>query len=72
MKLPAMTKVTSSNIDAMGHSKDGLFVQFKSGGVYRYPDAPKSVYDGGVKAESPGSFFRSQIMGKFRHVKHDA
>lgn len=72
MKPPKQTKVESSNLDGIAHDKSGLWVWFKSGGLYRYPEAPKEVYDRFVKAESAGSFFRSEVMGKFRHDKINA
>jgi hypothetical protein len=71
MKPPKLTSVESSNIDAMGHSKDGLFVRFKGGGLYRYPECPKSVYDEGLKAESVGKWFRSEIVGTYKHSQID-
>lgn len=72
MKPPKLTPVESSNIDSMGHSKDGLFVRFKGGGLYRYPECPKTVYDEGLKAESVGVWFREKVRGHYEHKKHDA
>ena len=72
MKIPTLTPVKSSNIEAVGHGPGGLFVRFKGGGVYSYPDAKADLHKDFLAAESPGSFFRSNVMGKLRHVKHDA
>lgn len=71
MKVPTLTPVKSSNIEAVGHSAAGLFVRFKGGGLYSYPDAKADLYKKFVEAESPGSFFRTDVMGKFRHERHD-
>lgn len=71
MKLPTMTPLKSSNIEATGHDKAGLHIRFKGGGHYTYPDAGEDVHKRLVAAESPGSFFRSEIMGKFSHRRHD-
>lgn len=66
-----MIPVKSSNIEAVGHSNAGLFVRFKGGGLYSYPDAPKSVFDEIVQAESPGSVFRDKAK-HYTYRKHDA
>ena len=69
--LPAMKKVESSNIEAIGHDHRGLVVRFKGGGVYRYPEADAAVHDEMLKAESIGGFFRDRVRGKFNHQKVD-
>lgn len=71
MKTPKLVKVKSSNIQAIGHSNDGLFVRFVGGSTYRYPDAPKALYDKLLKAESVGSLFASAVRGKFAHKPVD-
>lgn len=71
MKQPALVKVQSSNIEAMGHDSRGLFVRFSGGALYSYPAVPKDLYDEGLKAESPGKWFRDKVRGQFAHVKHD-
>lgn len=72
MKPPAMTPVKSRNLQSIGYSNDGLFVRFNGGGLYQYPDAPRSVYEEGLKSESPGNWFRDAVRGKFEHKKYDA
>jgi hypothetical protein len=67
MKLPAMVEVKSSNIKALGYDNRGLFVRFIGGGAYHYPDAPKSVFDELVGAESVGKTFRSKVGGVYKH-----
>lgn len=72
MKVPKLTPVKSSNIQSVGHNDHGLFVRFAGGGLYQYLDAPKSLYDEMVAAESAGKFFRANVAGKFKHRQHDA
>lgn len=72
MKLPQMTPVKSTNVKAIGHSDDGLFVEFHKSGVYRYPDVPHTMFERGLMSDSPGGWLRSEIMGKFEGGRFDA
>ncbi len=61
-----MTPVSSSNIAAVGWSQEtGLVVEFNSGAVYQYPDAPQSTYGALVSAPSPGSYFYRFVRGVY-------
>jgi hypothetical protein len=71
MKMPAMVPVKSSNLQSVGFGNHGLFVRFSGGAVYRYPDAPKAVFDKLVQAESPGRAFQAEVRGKYAHQQHD-
>lgn len=71
MKMPAMVPVKSSNIQSVGHSNHGLFVRFAGGALYRYPDAPKHVFDELVQADSVGRAFQAKVRGKFTHMAVD-
>ena len=55
--------IVSSDIVSVGHNPDSkmLFVEFKSGRIYRYADVPEKVYKGLMKAESHGTFFDEKI-----------
>lgn len=67
-----LTPVVSSNIDAVGFdARDGLLVRFKGGQLYGYPQAPRAVHDAMLKAESAGSFFRSNVRGTYAHKALD-
>jgi hypothetical protein len=68
MKLPAMTEVKSSNLHSIGVRGSDLFVRFIGGGVYKYPGAGHLAADG-LKSESVGSWFRSEIRGHYAHEK---
>lgn len=76
MKLPIMVDVKSSNIESIGFGP-GLFVRFKGGGLYHYPDAPQTVYDHLAMVEgigqSVGRAFQTHVRGTYKHVQvHDA
>lgn len=66
-----MVPVKSSNLQSVGYGAHGLFVRFAGGVAYHYPDAPKSVFDELVGAESPGAVFRDRVRGKYTHKKLD-
>lgn len=71
MKMPTMVPVKSSNLQSVGYSDShGLFVRFSGGALYSYPEAPKSVFDEVVQAESPGRVFREKAR-HYTHKKHD-
>lgn len=66
--LPTMHGVESSNIDAIGHDGDHLFIRFKSGGVHRFHDVPAETFESMKSADSVGKFFHATIKGK--HVSN--
>jgi hypothetical protein len=78
------TAVTSSNIKAVGYddAAEKLYIEFVSGGVYRYrralpideatleyPGFPKPVYYALLAARSAGKFFLAEIKGKYEFEK---
>lgn len=71
--IPALTPVKSSNVEAIGHSGDRLFVRFIGGKLYSYPGVPEAVYRQGLAAESIGTWFRQKVRGIYGpHTQHDA
>lgn len=73
MKLPEMKPVKSSNIDKLGYDDaGGLFVRFHGGNLYRYPDAPRELFERAMESDSVGKFFSTEIRGQYRHQKLDA
>lgn len=72
-KLPELKPVeNSSNIKAMHHEGDKLYVRFASGGaVYQYSGVPADLHKELLEAKSPGSVFHGKIKGKFEFTKHD-
>jgi len=58
------TPVTSSNIRSIGYDPQSgtLEVEFNSGDIYQYFDVPESIYQGLVRAASPGRFLNINIV----------
>lgn len=71
MKPPPLIPVQSTNIQSLGFDKNGLWVRFMGGALYRYPMASKQLFDDGLKAESVGGWFRDKVRGKLEHLKVD-
>ena len=68
--MPEMTPVTnSSNIAAIGHDGEALWVEFASGGTYSYPGVPVATMLALQSAPSPGSFFFRHIKKRYEHRK---
>jgi hypothetical protein len=57
----------SSSIAAFAYEADGmtLFVRFKTGRTYRYSGVPASVFGAFCRADSKGTYFNSQIQGRY-------
>lgn len=54
------------------HKKQMLMVKFIESPIYVYPDAPKAVFDGLVKAKSKGSYFITYIKKQYpRFIRLD-
>jgi hypothetical protein len=59
--LPELTPVKSSNIAAVGHQGDTLFVKFKSGPTWKYMGVNTATHTEMMAAESIGSYFSKHI-----------
>lgn len=68
-----LTPLKSSNIDGCHYDRDSktLTLKFKSGGTYAYADCPQEHYDKLCKAESPGGYFKKNILGQLKHTRKD-
>jgi hypothetical protein len=66
-----LKKIDSSNIEAFGFDQmtSTLFVQFKGGKIYSYGGVESRVYDDFMAAPSKGSFFKTNISGKYETQK---
>lgn len=62
-----MIKVISSNIVAIGHYDDDLYVEFESG-TYVYYNVPKEVFTEMLNAESKGKYMRANIRGQYESM----
>lgn len=61
------TPVSSSSVASVGYDDDAsvLELAFHSGGVYRYEDVPRDVYEGMLAADSKGRYFHEEVRGRF-------
>lgn len=66
-----MVSVSSSNIAAIGYDVEfaRLFVEFTSGGTYRYDGVEWGEYDALLRAESVGKYLHANIKGKYATTK---
>lgn len=64
-EIPALQPVESSNIEAIGHEGDQLFVRFKGGGLYAYSGVPARIGVEMAGAKSPGSYFHANVRSRF-------
>jgi len=57
----------SSSIAAFAYAAGEmmLHVRFKTGRTYRYARVPAGVYGAFARADSKGTFFNSQIQGRY-------
>lgn len=57
----------SSNVTGIGYdpTTQTLAVRFKSGKTYNYQDVPPQVHKDFMAAPSKGSFFATNVKGKF-------
>lgn len=58
-------------IHAVGYSEEDqeLEVIFNSGGVYRYQEVDRSVYENLLNADSKGRFMRSHVIDMYPYYK---
>jgi len=58
------TPVTSSNIRSIGYDPQSsiLEIEFTSGDIYQYFDVPESIYQGLLRAVSPGRFLNINVV----------
>lgn len=56
-----LTKITSSQIAAVGHEGTTLTVQFNNGSTYEYANVPVGKHTEMMEAPSVGSYFSANI-----------
>lgn len=61
-----MIKVNSSNVIAIGHDSNDLYVEYASG-TYVYENVSKELFEELKKAESKGRFMSENIKGVFKY-----
>ncbi len=57
--------VSSSNIVAIRHDGESLFVEFRSGGTYKYNGVSADEAQDLLLASSPGGYFHRHIKDSF-------
>lgn len=62
------TPVKSSDLASVGYDAKirVLEIEFHSGGIYRYHEVPREIFERLLAAESKGRFFAGQIRNRFR------
>jgi len=63
MSLTTLTKVTSSNIEAIGHDPVAktLVVEFKNGSRYSYQNVEQALFEAIRDADSVGATFNKMV-----------
>ena len=63
--------VQSSDLASVGYDERRrlLEIEFCSGGIYRYSDVPREIFDGLLAAESKGRFFATRIRPRFNYER---
>lgn len=63
--------IQSSDLASVGYDERRrlLEIEFRSGGIYRYIDVPKEIFDALLAAESKGRFFAARIRSRFQHER---
>lgn len=66
-----MTKVESSNIDAIGYDyqEEILIVRFNSGATYEYYGVPEAMYKAIMDADSKGKFLNKNIKNAYDYAR---
>jgi hypothetical protein len=69
MSIPR-TPVFSSSIASIGYSAESILdVELVRGGVYRYFDVPRDVYDALTRAESIGAYFNRCVRSHYQYAR---
>jgi len=63
--------VTSSNLSSVGYDQNSqtLEIEFNYGAVYQYFDVSQSEHEGLMNADSKGTYFNSNIKGRYSYAK---
>lgn len=63
--------VDSSNLEWVAYNKKNseLYIQFHSGGLYRYTNVSENLFNGLLSAGSHGRYFWMKIRDKYDYAK---
>ena len=69
MSIPYMESVSSSNVSSVGYnySENTLYIEFKTGAIYKYYDVPEHVYLQLLSVSSVGSYIWSDIRSIYAY-----
>ena len=61
--------VNSSAIHAIGYDKEYrvLEIVFNNGGIYRYTNVPREIFEGLRNSESKGVYFHERVRGRYEN-----
>ena len=62
------TKVESSNVESIGYDRHAkiLEIEYKSGGIYQYPETKAAEYADLMAAESKGRYIKNHFVTEAR------
>jgi hypothetical protein len=69
LSLPEFKPVKSSNVAAVGHDGDALYVKFHSGDIWRYPGVSTDEHQQLLTAQSVGSHYHRNVKAKYSGTK---
>ncbi len=66
-----LTKVDSTMLYAVGYDEEAqiLEVVFRTGGIYRYFQISRELYEGLITAESKGQYMRTHVIGQYPYER---
>jgi hypothetical protein len=68
MKLHSVESSTLTTV-AYDSNLETLQLQFRDGSIYSYSRIPAKIYEALLSAPSKGTYFNSNIRGKFAHQR---
>ncbi|MEQ1861229.1 MAG: KTSC domain-containing protein [Chthoniobacteraceae bacterium] len=60
------TSIASAGYDVRSRTME---IEFRNGGIYRYRDVPRELFNGLMSAGSKGRYFIERIRGKFEYER---
>ena len=68
-----LNPISSSNISRSGYDSatDSMFIEFKTGDIYKYESVPHDIFEEFLAAKSPGRYFMQYIKNTYRFKKLD-
>lgn len=64
-----MKPIRSSNIEAVGYESGALYIQLRSGRVYKHTGVPEDLFRNMISASSPGNYYRGFIETMYQRTQ---